>query len=51
MTLKVLKLDKSKDSNELQLKNIYPILVTWEVSKFDKSKDFNELQSQNIEFI
>ena len=44
MTLKVLKLDKSKDFNELQLQNITPIFVTSEVSKFDKSIDSKEEQ-------
>ena len=41
---KVLKCDKSRDSNFSQLRNISYIFVTNDVSKLDKSSDFNCLQ-------
>ena len=44
MTLKVLKLDKSIDFNELQLKNIKSIWLTSKGLKFDKLIDSNDLQ-------
>ena len=44
VTCPVLKLDKSKDVNELQPLNMEFMLVTFSVLKFDKSKDINELQ-------
>ena len=47
----VLKLDKSIDSNELQLKNMWSITFKEGVLKLDKSIVFSELQSLNIFFI
>ena len=51
LTDEVVKLDKSSDSNELQLQNIWSILVKEGVLKLDKSIVFNELQFLNIFFI
>ena len=47
----VFKWDKSKDFNDMQLKNIEIIYLIEEVFTFDKLNDFSETHSKNILFI
>ena len=46
----LLKLDRSIDSNLIQLENIPLISLIFDTSKFVKFIDFNDLQPLNIDF-
>ena len=51
MTFEILKFDKFKEVNNLQLLNILGISSTFDVSNFDKSNEVKLVQEENIKFI